>query len=48
LIWTFVTLFSLSTATVSEPSEKGTNAIRELMAEDEKGDADPKNLDIEV
>ena len=47
MVWTFITLFSLSVASASDGNEKGQNAIRELVAEEADGEAKAENLQIE-
>ena len=37
LVWTWITLFSLSTAIVSDGDEKGQSNIAQLVAEEDDG-----------
>jgi len=48
LIWTLLTLVSLSVANTADEGEKGTNQVAQLVAEDEEGEANPDNLEVEV
>jgi len=45
--WTFITLFMLAIATASEPNEKGGNAVKDLVGEDEKL-VDAESVDVEL
>jgi len=48
LLWTWITLFSLSTAIVSDGDEKGNSNIAQLVAEEDDGSKPVDAEDIQV
>lgn len=48
LVWTLLTLVSLSVANTADEGERGTNQVAQIVAEDEDGEANPDNLEVEV
>jgi hypothetical protein len=50
LVWTWITLFSLSTAIVSDGDEKGNSNIAQLVAEEDDGSkvVDAEEIKVQV